>query len=132
MLDAGVYITAFLCPKSAEGAAIIKASEGLHRIVVSDSVRDEVYAFFSEFIPEKLVAAEEFFADLTVVEVTAPNVLPATAFPRSQFSLIPNEPRDLPAGASLHEVFVTSDPELLESVIDYPKMMTAAEFLRYK
>jgi predicted nucleic acid-binding protein len=102
MLDSGVYVTALLCPESSEAKAIIKACEGLHKIVINDSVRDEVYAFFREYLPDKLDVAETFFEELTVLDITE------------------------------HDVFVTSDTEFLESVIDFPKMMTAKEFLGYR
>jgi predicted nucleic acid-binding protein len=106
ILDSGVYVTALLCPESDEAKAIIKASEGLHKIVLSESIRDEVYAIFREYLPEKVAVAETFFAELTAI--------------------------DAPENVAPHDVFVTSDTEFLESVIDFPKMMTAREFLGYR
>jgi predicted nucleic acid-binding protein len=148
MLDSGVYLAAFLCPKSSEESAIIKASEGLHKILVTDFLREEVYAFLREKFPEKLTAAEEFFGELEAIDVTemgdyavgADIIRPSADKPpslradniRPYNTDITNHPIIQAAVSSRADILVTADTDFLESVIDSPKIMTVGEFLRYR
>jgi predicted nucleic acid-binding protein len=120
MLDSGVYITAFLCPKSSEEAAVIKSSEGLHKILVTEFLREEVYAFLREKFPEKLTAAEEFFGESEAADVTEID------------NDIAYHPILRAAVSSRADILVTADSDFLESVLSAPKIMTAQEFLRYR
>jgi hypothetical protein len=126
MLDSGVFITAFFAPESPEAASVIKASEGLHKILICDFLREEVYAFLREKSPEKLTAAEEFFADLTADEIPSPDNDGTPPPVGTSHPIIKS------AVSSRADVLVTSDIDFLESVVDFPKIMTAREFLRYR
>ena len=131
LIDTNILISAALSSGGTPFLAYVKAVTQPNHAVVCEQNLDELRRVFNRKFPTKLYALDSFLAlalmTIEVVPVPEPEI-------ESEQSL--RDAADRPilraAIACGADVLLTGDKDFLESGIEHPKIVTAAEFLKLK
>ena len=128
MIDTNIFISAALFPNGTTSSALKKALLPPYTSLTCDYVIDELKRKFREKFPDKTEALNEFLKiALPVIEIVQ------TPDEKVDEESKIRDPKDRPilraALSSDVDLFLTGDKDFLESGINHPKIMTAAEFM---
>jgi putative PIN family toxin of toxin-antitoxin system len=129
MFDTNVIISAILNENSTPNQALMKALEPPYVLVLCDQILDELRRIFNRKFPDKIQNMERFLSIAHYVLIIAnksDDILGAEAALRD-----PNDRPILRAALNAKvDLFVTGDKDFLESAVQTPRILTAAQFLR--
>lgn len=126
MLDTNIFISMIFFP-SGQTREFAKRLTDNHQIVVCDYVIEELRLVTDRKFPTKKKFLDDFFLELPFELVYTPKVLDINKFPEMR------DIKDSPilATAILENIdfFVTGDKDFLVLDVDFPEIVTMAEFL---
>jgi len=126
MLDTNIFISMIFFP-SGQTREFAKRLTDSHQIVVCDYVIEELRLVTDRKFPTKKKFLDDFFLELPFELVYTPKVLDLNEFPEMR------DIKDSPilATAILENIdfFVTGDKDFLVLDVDFPEIVTMAEFL---
>lgn len=126
MLDTNIFISMIFFP-SGQTREFAKRLTDNHQIVVCDYVIEELRLVTDRKFPTKKKFLDDFFLELPFELVYTPKVLDLNKFPEMR------DIKDSPilATAILENIdfFVTGDKDFLVLDVDFPEIVTMAEFL---
>ena len=124
LIDSNVLLSALFYPESKPAKALIHAADN-HELILTDHNIAELRRIASEKFSERHADIELFLNELTFELITAPE---------APQKLI-NDPKDAPilnaAIIADIDVIISGDKHFLELNIERPKVMKAAEYLKY-
>lgn len=128
LIDTNILISSALFPKSTPAQAYISAvTEPNHGLVCKQNI-DEMRRIFNRKFPDKVPALESFLASalisLELVETPEEELVA-----EQKIRDIKDRPILRAAITARADILLTGDKDFLESGIEHPKLMTAAEFL---
>ena len=129
LIDSNILISAIYAPNSVPHQAYKKAVESPYQGLICTFSLEELRRVFNRKLPQHIPQFEQFLAEIIpVVEI-----VPIPSFVHCDEDKI-RDINDRPilraaisAGA---EILLTGDKDFLESGLQSPRMMTAAEFLK--
>lgn len=128
LIDTNILISAALSRTGTPYQAFVKAVTYPNHGMVCDQNIDEMRRIFNRKFPAKIPAFESF---LSLALLTL-EIVPTPTIEQEQESKI-RDVKDRPIlRAAIHanaDVVLTGDKDFLESSIDHPKAVTAAEFM---
>jgi putative PIN family toxin of toxin-antitoxin system len=129
MFDTNVIISAILNENSTPNQALMKALEPPYVLVLCDQIIDELRRIFNRKFPDKIQDMERFLSIAHYVLVLT-NKSGGAAGVESTI----RDPKDRPilraALDSKVDILVTGDKDFLESIVQIPQILTAAQFLQ--
>lgn len=128
LIDTNILISAALNPKGTPSRAFFKAVTYPNKGIICEQNLDELRRIFNRKFPQKLAALETFLAiALATISIVK---IPETEYESE------NEIRDVMDRPILRaainaqaDILLIGDKDFLESMVDYPRIMTAADFL---
>ena len=130
MLDTNILVSAIYSASGTPALAYQKASEPPHSLVLCDQILDELRRIFNRKFPLKIASMERF---LSMAKYDLITIVPEDASGVEEHKV--RDPADRPilraAVKASVDILVTGDKDFLESAVENPKIMTAADFLRY-
>ncbi len=130
LIDTNILVSAALNRNGTPFKAYFKAVIHPNNGIVTDQNIDELKRIFNRKFPQKLNLLERFLAialpEIKIVET------PIIDIPEEKFIRDVNDRPILRAAIENKvDILLTGDKDFLESGIEQPKAMTAAEFLEY-
>jgi putative PIN family toxin of toxin-antitoxin system len=130
LIDTNILVSASLDSKGTPYQAYIKAVSSPNRGVVCEQIIMELRKVYQKKFPDKIKSLDRFLA----LALTTLDLIPYSVVGVSDENLI-RDVSDRPIlRAAIHakvDILITGDKDLLESGISNPKIMTAAEFLKF-
>lgn len=128
-IDTNILISSALNPNGTPYNAYIKAVSYPNRGIISDVNVDEIRRIFNRKFPNKLSALDAFLATamMTLELVDTP---PDALWDEERIRDVKDRPIFRAAISANADYILTGDKDFLESGIQFPKAITAAEFLR--
>src|SRR5690554_3514232 len=124
LADTNILISALLWPHSKPAVALLHAARN-HELVLCDYIISELQDVLRRKAPHALVDMEVFLAELSY------NLVPAPVFPEKLI----NDPKDQPilntAIIADVDIIISGDKHFLELNLERPRIMTAAEYLKW-
>ena len=129
MLDTNILFSAMYSFTGTPFAAFSKASEMPYRLVLCDQIIDELRRNFNRKFPSKIPLIERFlaFAQYDLITITPEDEI---ADDEASIRDVSDRPILRAARKANVDIFVTGDKDFVESVIIYPKIMTATQFVK--
>ena len=128
MIDTNILISAALSPKGNAAKAFIKALMPPFEPMICDYIVDELHRKFREKFPNRMLQLEAFlFNALRVIRVVPTPEEEDTA--EQLVRDIKDRPILRAARAAAVDLLLTGDRDFLESGIDDPMIISAADFL---
>lgn len=128
MLDTNVLISAIYNPNGTPALAYQKASEPPYDLVLCDQIIDELRRIFNRKFPEKIVLLERF---LSIAQYDLITITPEDSGTEDESKVRDANDRPILRAARKADahILVTGDKDFLESGVENPRIMVAAEFL---
>lgn len=128
-IDTNILISAALNPGGTPYSAYVKAVSYPNKGIISDTNMDELRRIFNRKFPNKLAALDTFLsiALMTIELVSTPE---EQAESEGRIRDVKDRPILRAAIAADADIILTGDKDFLESRIEKPKPLTAAEFLK--
>ena len=128
-IDTNILISAALNPGGTPYNAYVKAVSYPNKGIISDTNMDELRRIFNRKFPNKLAALDTFLsiALMTIELVSTPE---EQAESEGRIRDVKDRPILRAAIAADADIILTGDKDFLESRIEKPKPLTAAEFLK--
>lgn len=126
MLDTNIFISMIFFP-SGQTREFAKRLTDNHQIVVCDYVIEELRLVTDRKFPTKKKFLDDFFLELPFELVYTPKVLDLNKFPEMRH--IKDSPILATAILENIDFFVTGDKDFLVLDVDFPEIVTMAEFL---
>ena len=127
LIDTNILISAMLS-QGTPYRAYVKAVSYPNQGVISEQIVDEVRRIFNKKFPNKISAMESFL-DVALQTLELVDV-PEKEVPQENMNRDKNDRAILRAAISADvDIILTGDKDFLESGIEKPHMMTAAEFV---
>lgn len=128
LIDTNVLISAALNPNSVPSQAYQKAASYPNRGLICEQNVDELKRIFNKKFPSRLAALDKFLSTaLLTLEL-----VPTPSDERAEETLI-RDIKDRPilraAIEAQADVLLTGDKDFLESGVEYPLILTPAEFV---
>jgi len=130
LIDTNVLISAALSANSVPFQAYVKAASYPNHGLICEQNVDEMKRIFNKKFPDRLVALDKFLsaALLTLELVPIPTDEDVS---EAQIRDLNDRPILRAAIKAKTDVLLTGDKDFLESGLEYPAIMTPAEFLKY-
>lgn len=128
LIDTNILISAALYPKGVPFQAYVKAVTVPNKGLVCEQNIDELHRIFNRKFPTRMAALEQFLAIALMTLEVVPT--PEKEDPAEQKVRDAMDRHILRAAIQAKaDVLLTGDKDFLESGIDNPKIMTAAQFI---
>jgi putative PIN family toxin of toxin-antitoxin system len=129
MLDANIIIFAIYNPTGTPFQAFRKASEPPYTLVLCDQIIDEIRRIFNRKFPHKISDMERFLAiaHYDLITLDAGDIASSD---EATIRDINDRPILRAARKADVNIIVTGDKDFLESMVTYPDIITAAQFLQ--
>ena len=132
LIDTNILISAALFPRSVPARAYMKAVTPPYAAVVCDYSMDELRRVYNRKFPNRIQDFERFVSVLTLsVELLSTPPIEEQRKEESAIRDMNDRPILRAALAAKVDALLTGDKDFLESGVTHPKIMTAAEFLRF-
>ena len=131
MIDTNIFISAALFPSGKAAAALKKALLPPFQALTSDYVVDELRRKFREKFPDKTTELDAFlYSALPFIKIvqTPENAADSEVLIRD----IKDRPILRAALSSNADYFLTGDKDFLDSAVEYPRIISVADFLAIK
>jgi len=130
LIDTNVLISAALSANGVPFQAYVKAASYPNHGLICEQNVDEMKRIFNKKFPDRLVALDKFLsaALLTLELVPIPTDEDVS---EAQIRDLNDRPILRAAIKAKTDVLLTGDKDFLESGLEYPAIMTPAEFLKY-
>jgi putative PIN family toxin of toxin-antitoxin system len=131
MFDTNVIISAILNERSTPNKALMRALEPPYVLVLCDQILDELRRIFNRKFPDKIQDMERFLSIAHYVLIIANK---SNDFSATESAIRDPDDRPILRAALDAKValFVTGDKDFLESTVQVPQILTAAQFLQRK
>jgi len=129
MLDTNVLFSAIYKFDGTPFNAFAKASEMPYRIVLCDQIIDELRRNFNRKFPAKIPVLERFLA-LAQYDLITLTLEDEAVDEEKNIRDVSDRPILRAALKAQVDIFVTGDKDFLESGLQNPKIMSAAQFLQ--
>jgi len=129
MLDTNVLFSAIYKFDGTPFNAFAKASEMPYRIVLCDQIIDELRRNFNRKFPAKIPVLERFLA-LAQYDLITLTLEDEAVDEEKNIRDVSDRPILRAALKAQVDIFVTGDKDFLESGLQHPKIMSAAQFLQ--
>ena len=128
LIDTNILISAALNPTGTPYKAYIKAVSYPNKGILSETNIEELHRIFNRKFPNKLQALDSFLASalLSMDVVPTPEIAEST---ENKIRDVKDRPILRAAIAAEADLILTGDKDFLESGLQKPKSVTAAEFL---
>jgi len=127
MIDTNIIISAALFPQSALSKNVFAMADK-YALVLSSNILDELRRTMERKFPAKTKEAENFMRRLRYELAYTPRDIDPDIFPHIR------DPKDYPILASAIlanvDVFISGDADFNDVVLDFPEIMTPAEFAK--
>ena len=130
LIDTNILVSAALFPDSVPAKAFSKAVTPPHEAVVCDYSLDEMRRVFNRKFPHRLADFERFVSSLTLaVEIVRTPDQEESVAEENAIRDVNDRPIFRAAVNAHIDAIITGDKDFLESGLNKPKSLTAAEFL---
>jgi putative PIN family toxin of toxin-antitoxin system len=129
MIDTNVLFSAIYTPNGNPFKAFKKASMSPYQLVLCDQIVDELKRNFNRKFPEKVSAMERFLSlmQYDLVTLTAKDLMITD---EEKIRDITDRPILRAARKANVDILITGDKDFLESTVENPRIITAAEFIQ--
>jgi putative PIN family toxin of toxin-antitoxin system len=129
LIDSNVLVSAIYAPNSVPHQAYKKAVESPYQGLICTFSLEELRRVFNRKLPQHIPHLERFLAEtISVVEIVP---IPSIAHTdEEEIRDVKDRPILRAAISAGAEILLTGDKDFLESGLQTPRMMTAAEFLK--
>ncbi len=128
MVDTNIIISAIRNPNGTPFAAYAKASQSPYKIILCDQIVDEVRRVFNRKFPDSIPLIERFFTWALFEVVSTPGQEEVDE-KENMIRDVNDRPILRAALKAKVDVLITGDRDFLESGVETPKIVTAAEFI---
>ncbi|MDR1668531.1 MAG: putative toxin-antitoxin system toxin component, PIN family [Oscillospiraceae bacterium] len=128
MFDTNILVSAILNNRGTPNAALLKAFESQYAVVLCDQIIDELRRVYNIKFPSRIPDMERFLstAHYDLVTLTATDSIIAD---EKTIRDAADRPLLRAARKARVDILVTGDKDFLESGLNTPKILKAAEFL---
>ena len=124
LADTNILISALLWPHSKPAVVLLHAARN-HELVLCDYIIFELRDVLKRKAPHALIDMEVFLSELSYT------LVPAPFFPQKMI----NDPKDQPilnaAIIADVDIIISGDKHFLELNLEHPRIITAAEYLKW-